>query len=104
MLTILKKWLSKFSENKIIVVDHKKMTKQEYVMAFNMDANHPFILALYQLCDKMRDDWMLQATDTRSTTENKLDAISRMSAIDDFKREVMAQIITTQTEITRLKK
>lgn len=88
-------------KDKIVVLDHKPLSQEEYVMAFVLDDTHPFLRALYQLCDTMRDDYMAQATDPKSTPECKLDSVARMSAIDELKRNIIAQKITTQAEIKR---
>jgi hypothetical protein len=90
--------------DRIVVLDHTPMTPEEYVFAFNMDNNHPFVKAICQLCDTMKNDYMITACDVTVRPETKLDSIARISAIDEFKRELIAQMTSSREEVKRRNK
>ena len=91
MKQILKNLVAKFCEPKIVVRDATPMTPKEYIYAFLIDDSNPFLKAVYQLCDTMKEEYSSIATNSELRPEVRWDGMARMSAIDELKRNIIAQ-------------
>jgi hypothetical protein len=93
MRKILRNWLIKILnvQPELKVMDYKPMKADEYVFAFLVDENSAFYMAIMQLCKTMKSDYLAQCNDLSLGDNNRMDAIARMGAIDDFMQTVIFQ-------------
>lgn len=80
------KWWRKLE---IVVVKREAMDDQELVRRFLVDPTTPFYGGLMELMARVQDQYMGEATDSKLSDRQRLDALASYGAIDELRNQIL---------------